>query len=168
MQRQTRSVIVLPIILALAVSASFAEKQTLVKSTGETTIAAKYQNLAIQVKIVTHEVDIGEPSNGRPDVIRSNCTYSRHPCSIVDYINISVNGKSLFVPRSVFSDLADLSRGEIRANKDSATLILDGGDASESYILKVSFNAEHVKSRTIVAGEFDEVLETTSYFQVVH
>jgi hypothetical protein len=165
MQKQNRSVIFLLIILALLVYESFAENRYPVKSTGETTIAAKYPNLVIQVKIATHEVDIGEePSENRRYLIKTNCTYTRYPCSIVDYIDISVNGKPLYVSRSVFSDLADLNKAEIRADKDSATLILDGGDAS---VLKVSFNAKRVKSRTLIAGEFDAVVEKTTYFQVV-
>jgi hypothetical protein len=168
MQRQPRRLIILLIIIVPAISASFAEEQTPVKSTGETTMAAKYPSMVIQVKIGTHEVDIGKPSNGHPDIIRSNCTYSRYPCSIVDYIDISVNRKPLFVPRSVFSDLADLNQAMIRADKDGAILILNGGDASESYILKVSFNAENIKSRTLVDGEFDEVMQKTTYFQDVH
>jgi hypothetical protein len=168
MQKQNRSVIFLLIILALLVYESFAENRYPVKSTGETTIAAKYPNLVIQVKIATHEVDIGEePSENRRYLIKTNCTYTRYPCSIVDYIDISVNGKPLYVSRSVFSDLADLNKAEIRADKDSATLILDGGDASEGYVLKVSFNAKRVKSRTLIAGEFDAVVEKTTYFQVV-
>jgi hypothetical protein len=170
MQRQSRSLIILLIIIAPAISASLAEEQTPVKSTGETTITAKYTSMIIQVKIGTHEVDIGKPSDGHPDVMRSNCTYSRYPCSIVDYIDISVNGKPLFVPRSVFSDLADLNQAKIHADKDGATLILNGGDASESYIMKVSFNAKNIKSRTLIDGEFDEVMQETTYFhfQAVH
>ena len=143
-------------------------QQTPVKSTGETIIAARYPDLAIQAKIATHEIAIGQPSDGRPEVIRSNCTYSRYPCSIVDHIDISVNGKSIFVPRSVFSDLADLNWAEIRVNKNSATLILDGGDASESYTLKIFFDAQRVKSRILIAGEFGDVLQQTTYFKSEH
>jgi hypothetical protein len=145
-----------------------AEKQTPVKSAGETVIAGSYTNLAIRVKIAMHEVIIGKPSDGRPEAIRSNCTYSRYPCSVVDYIDINVNGKSIFVPRSAFSDLADLNSAEIYASKESATLMLFGGDASESYTLKILFNAERVKGRILIAGEFGDVLQKTTYFQVEH
>jgi len=70
---------------------------------------------------------------------------SRYPCSVVDRIEIVVNGHALFVPRSLFCVLADLNTAEIDVNKRSSVLRLDGGDAAESFILKIEFDAKHAR-----------------------
>ena len=89
-------------------------------------------------------------------------------CSVVDGLEIGVNGETLFVPRSVFSDRADLNGAEIRPDKDGVVLVLSGGDASESYELRITFDAEHVTGRTLISGEFGDVLQKTTYFQSRH
>jgi hypothetical protein len=57
---------------------------------GETAIVSSSARVHVWVLVRTHEMQIGEPSEGRPDVIRSSCTYSKYPCSIVDGIDIFV------------------------------------------------------------------------------
>jgi hypothetical protein len=159
------------LFVILAAFESYAEttgKQIPVKPAGETVLAAEYPGLVIQIKIATHEVDIGKPGDRHPEAIKSSCTYSRYPCSVVDGIEIGVNGKALFVPRSVFSDRADLNGAEIRPDKDGVVLVLSGGDASESYELRITFDAEHVTGRTLISGEFGDVLQKTTYFQSQH
>jgi hypothetical protein len=61
-----------------------------------------------------------------------------------------------------------VNSAEIYASKESATVMLLGGDASESYTLKILFNAERVKRRIVVSGEFGDVSQETTYFQVEH
>jgi len=136
---------------------------------GETLISATVDKLVVRVKLRTHEKLIGKPSDPRPDTIDSNCTYSRYPCSIADRIDISVNGSSLFVPRSVFSDLADLNTASIAlGDNDDVVLTLHGGDASESYIVKIDFDATRVKRRTLSSGmDPDHPLQETVYNSVV-
>jgi hypothetical protein len=139
----------------------------LVASKGETIVSSAAGQSKVQVKIKTHEMQIGKPSDPRPAVIESNCTYSRYPCSIVDRIEITVDGNSLFVPRSAFSDLADLNRAEISVGKDGSTLRLEGGDGSESLIVKIEFDATQVKRRTVEGGESGgELSEETRYHAV--
>ena len=138
--------------LALPTELAFANP-TPVASRGETLLVSSDANSKVQVKIHTHEVQIGKPSDGRPAVVTSNCTYSRYPCSVVDRIEIVVNGHALFVPRSVFCDLADLNTAEIDVNKRSSVLRIEGGDAAESFILKIEFDAKHIERRTLEGGE---------------
>src|SRR5882757_4647389 len=114
---------------------------TSVASRGETLLVSGGGQPKVRVKINTHEVQIGKPSDERPVVIESSCTYSRYPCSIVDRIEITVNGKRVFVPRSAFCDLADLSRAEISVGKAGSTLKLEGGDGADSFIAKIEFDA---------------------------
>jgi hypothetical protein len=140
------------------------QQLTPIASNGETIIVAKSTKLNVHVKIITHEVQIGKPSDKRPDVSRSSCTYSRYPCSVVDGIDITANDKSVFVPRSVFCDLADLNTGEVKIRQKEAILMLIGGDASESYIVKIEFDAEQIKRRVTTSGMLpDQPLQETTY-----
>jgi hypothetical protein len=89
---------------------------------------------------------------------------SHFPCNLVDAIKISVNKTPLFVPRSAFADLADLGTAELVVENGKNILMLEGGDASESYIVKIAFTSKSVARRTVVGGEFpDELLEETVY-----
>jgi hypothetical protein len=135
---------------------------------GDTVIVAKSAKLNVQVTITTHEEQIGKPSDPRPDVIRSNCTYSKYPCSIVDGIGIAVNDKSIFVPRSVFCDLADLNTAEIKIGEKESILTLVGGDASESYVVKIIFDSGRVKRRVKESGMLpDQPTQETTYHRRV-
>ena len=141
---------------------------TPVASHGETFVLAAADKLTVQVKIKAHEVQIGEPSDSRPAVIETNCTYSKYPCSIVDRVEITVNGNALFIPRSTFSDLADIYRAEIKSAGKGSVLRLDGGDGSEGYIVKIEFDATHVKRRTLASGTLPtKPLQETRYYTIV-
>jgi hypothetical protein len=141
----------------------FSEK---VASHGETIVKASFGNTNISIIIKTHEIDIGKPSDGRPDKFTSNCTYSRYPCSTVDNLEISVNGASLFVARSVYADLADLIGVTLRQNhRGQFVLTLGGGDASESYSVEVTFDGKLVKQRAVISNEGRQVMQKTTYFE---
>jgi hypothetical protein len=82
----------------------------------------------------------------------------------VDGIEIAVSSKPITVPRSVFCDLADLNSAEIRIEQNELILTLTGGDASESYIVKIVFDTEHVKRKTLSSGMIpNEPLQETTY-----
>lgn len=165
----TTSRLALFIAAALCSSVCYADARSAVISpSGETSLTAAAAKLALQVKIKTREVQIGKPSDPRPEIIESNCTYSRYPCSVVDRIEISVNGNRIFVPRSVYSDLADLNNGEIQLRKAGAVLRLGGGDGSEGYIVTIEFDTDRVKRRIVAPGMSPKsVMEETKYNGVV-
>lgn len=136
-----------------------------VVSQGVTDIAATFGKTKILVKITTHQLDIGKPSDERPPKIFSSCTYSRFPCSPVDYVEIFVNNNALFVPRSVYADLADVSTANLRQKKNGQfVLTLNGGDASESYTVDVTFDENSVRQRTLTSNEARQVMQKTIYF----
>jgi len=146
-----------------------AQQRTAVAPHGETQVVGVVRGLTVKVNIKTHEVQIGEPSNKRPAVIESSCTYSRYPCSVVDRLDILVNGHQLFIPRSVFSDLGDVVNAEISVSEGGAVLTLYGGDASESYVAKIAFDGTRVIRRTRSRPtEPDEVTQETTYYVVGH
>ena len=145
-----------------------AKAMTKVASKGETLVESTAGKLNVLIKIRTHEIHIGKPSDGRPSEIDSSCTYSRYPCSIVDDIDILVDSNRIFVPRSVFCDLADVDNVEISAVEKGVALILYGGDASERYKVKVVFNVDRVMRRILYSAMFpDKPLQETVYHMQV-
>lgn len=132
---------------------AFTEDSTRIAPNGETVIVSNSKNSKVRVIIKTHIVDIGKQGN-KPDLIQakgSSCTYSRYPCSVVDYIDIYVNGKQLLFPNSVFCDLADLNSGQVFINKKNTILIVDGGDASTGYAVAIEFDGKHIKRKAVYA-----------------
>ncbi len=155
--------------LLLTVAASFAAAQqgTHVVSNGETPLALNSNRVRVRVTIRTHEVPNGTPSQPVTPK-RSPCTMSRHPCSVVDAIAMTVNEATLFVPRSVFFDLADVNIAWLKTAGHGWVLALVGGDASESYGLTIEFDAQHISRRTLKDGESGQKLQETNYYQVVN
>jgi hypothetical protein len=162
-----RIVICLPILLAIALHAETVQQSKPVASKGETVIVAKSEKLSVRVKIVTHTVDIGTASDEIPKVIRSSCTYTRVPCSIVDGIDIAVNGKPLFVPRSTFCDISDLNTAEVMIEQNKSILTLTGGDTSGSYIVKIEFDKDRIKRRSLSDPEWpNKPAQVTTYYRL--
>lgn len=152
-------------IITFILPAEAKSQRTPIATNGETIVKFASKKLDVQVVVKTHEVQIGKPTEKRPDIIRSSCTYSRHPCSIVDSIDIAVNGKPIFVPRSAFCDLADLDIVEVEIKQKNVLMKLFGGDASESYIAIIEFDANCVKRRTISSSMLpDRKSEETIYY----
>jgi|ERR1700722_2556186 len=143
--------------------ASLSPAQVAVSSKGETVLSSRFASTVIQVKIKAHELPNGTTDKPvkPPD---SGCTMSRIPCSVVDGLEIAVAGKSVFIPRSVFADLADVNDTKLATQKGAYVLLLTGGDASESYIVKIMFNSQRVTYRSLTSGEFPKhPLQETTY-----
>lgn len=139
--------------------------QAKVASQGVTDVATVFGKTEVAVKITTHEVDIGKPSDGQPQKRTNSCTYSRFPCSQIDYLEIFVNGNALFVARSVYADLADVNEASVnRKKKGQYVLTLNGGDASESFTVEIMFDENRVKKRTFMNNEAREIMQETTYF----
>jgi hypothetical protein len=139
--------------------------RTKVFSQGVTNVTAAFGKTRISIKITTHEVDIGKLSDKWPQKRLSSCTYSRVPCSPIDYVEISVNSNALLVPRSVYADLADVAEASVRQNKKGQfALILGGGDASESYTVEIIFGENLVSQRIFMDNESGQVMEKNIYY----
>ncbi|WP_157128350.1 hypothetical protein [Cupriavidus sp. USMAA2-4] len=136
-----------------------------VATQGVTDVSATLGKNQISAKITTHEIDIGKASDTLPKKRLTSCTYSRFPCSPVDSVEISVNGNSLFVARSVYADLADLIDASLRQNGNGNFLLtLRGGDASESYTIEIMFDKGLVRQRRLIDNLNKQVLQRTTYF----
>jgi hypothetical protein len=153
---------ILFVSLTSLVSASLSA-QVAVTPKGETIVSSRFGTAPIQVRIRTHELQNGTADKPvkPPD---SACTMSRIPCSVVDGLDITAAGERVFVPRSVFADLADVNDASLSLQKSSYVLLLTGGDASETYTVKILFNRKRVTFRSVTNGEFPEhPLQETIY-----
>ena len=163
MRKIFRSVLVFGVVLATAMvcgAEPLDANQAKVVSQGVTDVTAAFGKTQVVVKITTHGVDIGKPSDKWPQKRLSSCTYSRFPCSLVDYVEVSVNGLALFVARSVYADLADVGIASLhKKKKGQFVLTLRGGDASESYTVEVMFDENLVRERTLVSNQARQVMQ---------
>ena len=124
-------------------------------------IVATSPKLSASVEIKTDII-------GRDDPRAPMCAGTTHPCRGVQRLAIKANGNALFVPTSVFFDLADLRKGQITFAGGQATLRLVGGDASETYNVQIVFDASRVIRRSLSSGlTDDEPLQETDYHDVV-
>lgn len=138
-----------------------------VASQGNTLVDAASGQTKVQVVLKTHKMEIGKPADPRPAVIESNCTYSKFPCSLVDGLTIHVNGNALFVPRSVFADLADLNTVDVKPAGKVWDLTISGGDGSEGFIVRITFDTEQVVRRTLASAiSPKKPLQETVYHQI--
>lgn len=140
---------------------------TSVFANGETTIKDTVDGHQIVVKIWTREIDIGKSDPTRPPISRNSCTYTRVPCSVVEAIQIVINGTSIPVPRSAFCDWSDLTTAKLATVENYPTLIVTGGDASEAYEAKIQFDTSKVVKRVLASGmDIKHPLEITAYYEV--
>lgn len=138
---------------------------TKVASSGETKLSSVVGKIKIEVVFQT---SITPASNNEHENRRFvQCTYSRIPCSLTDSIRVSIDGKEIFIPRSAFADLGDISTAELAMSNGRLILTIKGGDASESYIAKLLFNNDRLSERRLYSGEDPEhPLEVSRYYQV--
>lgn len=132
---------------------------------GVTELNEAFSRNKISVKITTLEVDIGEPSDPWPEKKLTSCTYSRFPCSLVNDVEVAVDGNDLFVARSVYADLADINWASLREKRAGRYILtMNGGDASESYTAEVEFDEKMVRRREFISNFNEQVVQRTEYF----
>ena len=140
-------------------------KPTKVLESGDSVLEAMVSGKPIRVVITTYRVDLGatRPTPPPTGEGNTNCTYSRFPCSQVSNLRIWVAGNRLFVPRSVFADIADVGNMSMASEGGVNILTLVGGDGSEAYSVKVFFGVDRVKKREFYGLESNKVLQVTTY-----
>lgn len=89
------------------------------------------------------------------------------PCSLTEQIRVLVNAKEVFIPRSAYADLGDISTAELTIRNGLIMLTVKGGDASESYVAELLFRHERLSERRLYSGENTKrPLEVSRYYQV--
>jgi len=137
-----------------------------VASKGQTTLEARSGTATVKVAIYTHELRTWSQDEANPRQPDSDCVDYRVPCSIVDAIRIFMNGRPVRVPPSVYVGLGDLNRAELIVGKAVSILKLSGGDGAEGYHVKIEFDGESVRRRTVYGLVPDEPTEQTVYHVV--
>jgi hypothetical protein len=132
--------------------------------TGATRLKTAIGGHDIVLNIWTHKVDIGKMGVERPEVPHNACTYSRVPCSVVEALQIVVDDHAIFVPRSAFGDLSDVSTARIDYIDGQLSVVLFCGDASEAYQVRIEFNSTRATKRVLASGmDVTNPTEVTNY-----
>ena len=83
---------------------------------------------------------------------------------VLTNVKVSMNGTPVFVPRSAYADLAWVQHATLH----HGILMVQGGDASESYNVRIRFNSKRVMERRVFAGSSgSNLLEMTNYREVI-
>ena len=91
--------------------------------------------------------------------------FPEHILTVTELI-LRVNGESLFVPRSVFLDLAGTRSARLCWSDQAGRMVLSGGDGAESFRVELTFDRTAVKHRAVFSGELPGLpLEETTYHQ---
>ncbi len=142
------------------------EKPRKIPSEGKFMMSEKIGADLIKVTIYIKRLKIAKSSFPPSEERENNCTYSRIPCSLVVNLTIELNGKHVAVGRTPFADLSDLNEAELKKNGQRYVLTLYGGDASESYIVNIEFDAKRVLTREVFSALApDAILERTQFFE---
>lgn len=97
------------------------------------------------------------------------CGGTTSPCREVTHLELRVDGQPVPVAYSVYRDLFDLHRGTLKADAGGGVLDLQGGDASESYNVRIRFDTQRVLSRQMYVGTAqDDLLQETVYHEVIY
>ena len=154
-------IIILACLSTLCFSQNFAPN---VSPKGKTVISKNLGKITAKVIFYTSETNID--LDKRPKKY-TQCTYSRKPCVLIDFVEISISEKEVFVPNSAFMDLGDIARADWSTSKEGIILTITGGDASESYIAVYKIQNMRIVERRLFAGEdTSQPLQITKYFIV--
>ena len=79
--------------------------------------------------------------------LNATARWSVNACTPACNSSVIVNGNPIVVPYNTYADLIWVGIAELRINEKQGMLIINGGDASESYFANISFEAEAVRAR---------------------
>jgi hypothetical protein len=154
------------IALVLCCQFCFAQgRGSKVAPSGETTVSAALGKTKAEASFRTSTVQV----SGTQEKHRrfAQCTYSRIPCSLTEQVRVLIDGSEVFIPRSAYADLGDITTAEFAMNDNRVTLTIRGGDASESYVAKLLFGKDGLTERRLYSGEDEQhPLQVTHYYQV--
>ena len=122
--------------------------EQVIKASGVTEIKDTFDGVwvVIQFRTRTLSPDASKRTDRLPALA---CTGSRIPCSILEGIEIQVQGKRVFVPKPAFIGLSDIVTAAIFGGKRMYVLRIVGGDASEAYLVSLTFNRDQVLTRKV-------------------
>ncbi|HZF06539.1 MAG TPA: hypothetical protein VE932_19550 [Patescibacteria group bacterium] len=147
-------------LLVLVSGRAFAVETTTIVRSGETrlqatvgrrTVQASIKTLVKKAKLYPGETDATAPER-----------------STVEQVEISVDGKRVFVPGSVAYRLVIPLEASLRVVSRISVLTINGGDASESYVVKIEFDSKRVRRKIVASRAMpDRPTEITTYYMPV-
>ena len=139
-----------------------AQDKGTISPSGTTTLNARINRAQVQVTIRTTVI------NSSHVLFPSEFIPGTKEVSIVANVRIAVNGKNLFVPRSLFLDVFDPHEASLQFDKGRFVLRTDSGDASNARFDLVYFDAKEVRQRMVYSALTPEKpSEDTRYFFTV-
>lgn len=145
----------------LVVLPNAAQGQTAIAKSGSTSVSRMFEGKTANVTI--HTVRIESSSGAFPSV-----EWGAKAVTLVQKLEISVDRKSLFIPRSVFADLLDPRLVSVEFEKGNFVLTVTGADGAESYFVRIYFDATQIKRRMLYSSLAPETLaEDTLYWLTV-
>jgi hypothetical protein len=142
--------------------ANAAQEEVAIAPSGNTVVGAVFKKKTVDVTIRTVRI---ESSNSAFPWGLKNVGFRE--ITIVQSLEISVDGKHIWVPRSVFGDLFNPLKASVGFEKGLFVLTINGGDASESYFIRVYFDDKKVSLMETYSSLDNALTSDTRYYYPV-
>ena len=147
--------LILIAVLCIFGSTIAGQPSSKVRQAGTTTVIAHWQEERLEVVVTS------APGRG------TDCYSEQGQCFSIKKIEMKVSGRKLFIPKSIYSGLFNVSSIRLEPGKILSTLSMEGGDASEGYIVKIEFDRSRIKKKSLYSALSEsEPLEVIKYFDV--
>jgi hypothetical protein len=160
MRRSARMFIAVAIMIAmLLVLPDAAQGQPAIAKSGRTTVTRIFETKAVKVSIDTIRLN-----NGSGAFPKEEWLAGIKAVTLIQRLEISLDGESVFIPRSVFADLLNPGRASVEFSNRNFVLSITGADSAESYFMRVYFDTAKVKRRMLYSALTpDKPAEDTQY-----
>jgi hypothetical protein len=159
MKTCTRGMALALLLNVMFVTSSAVAQEHAIAKSGITSIHTKSSN--DEIDAVFHTVRIEKTCDAFPSI-----EWEAKAVTLVQKLEISVQGKRLFVPRSVFADLIDPRVASIKSEKEDLVLTIAGADGAESYFVHVYFDTTKVKRRTLYSALTPSVIAEDTHYRL--
>ena len=89
------------------------------------------------------------------------------PRWVVRNLSLTYRGRQVPLKRGVYSDLAEVNQIRFVRRQGEMVLVIDGGDAGDSYVAYLFFRGGRLKRRRVEHGEFPKnFYEETRYVSI--
>jgi hypothetical protein len=144
--------------LLVAVFSAASPQETDIAASGDTSLRAVLDKKTVLVTLHTAKVKKSDP--GFPLALDY---YDE--VSVVQNMNIVVDGKTVGVPRSAYADLFNARKAVLRFEDGTFFLLVGGADASDLYSVHLYFDATRIIRRSVFdSASPHKPLEETRYY----
>jgi hypothetical protein len=131
--------------------------ETVISVSGDTSVRAVVQNRTIAITLRAIQFKKSDPGFPRD-------LDSYNEVSLLQQIDVLVDGHAVVVPRSAFTDLFNARKAWLASEKGLFVLCLGGGDGADLYVARIYFDSKVVHRRALFdATNQKEPAEETRY-----